>query len=798
MTVPMSTVSDDLPEAGTEKFLVDDLLVDVGQQRVVRAGIDIALPNLSFRLLLALIRAAPNVLSNDELMERVWPGLVVSPETVNKRVKLLRDALGDDAQEPRYVVAIRSRGYRLVAAVTAATSVAAAVETPAVAPSGPMAVRRADRILSIGPRRWLWPVLAVTAIASLLVALVAFRAARRPQTSSDQASLARPLREPVSSDARARTVAVMPFENLSAEASDAYLAQGLPEMIIDRLSQVVGLSVIARSSSFALPTKAVDSNEIGQRLNSGYLIGGSVQREADRIRVAVQLVETTAGTLVWSTHFDRDWRDIFSIEDEIAEQAAQALAARLGNLDTRPLASEHSLNPTAYLAYLQGRALLGRMSVAGSEAAVPQFERAIAVDPQFAAGYASLYDAHLQAAAQRKENLDPVRLQYRSLIDRALAINPESGAAYFVRARWATDEGDAARDADFRHGLALDPSNGRGLTAYAEFLIYAGRRDEGLSLLKRALWIDPMSPQAHFLSAVNNSLGGGTALIEQQMGEVLELDPNFVPALQRYGKLRWLFEGESAQAVQILESAIAIDPANARVRNTAMAVYLDLGDPVAARDVAAGTATSAAAAQLLLSLYKGDWRGAGAVAASSAGWTFGEFENWETGEALRDYALKTGELDRAIALLESGYGLKADSYDGLWLLNFRQAVFLSQLLAAQGRNEQAQKLRRAAMAWIDVNEAKYGSVYARRLRAENLLLDGQRDAALNELAESFRANDYTQWWYTLKYDPLWLPLHDDPAFRAIVAEVQRHVDAQRDELEALRRHGDIPRRGGPV
>jgi hypothetical protein len=102
------------------------------------------------------------------------------------------------------------------------------------------------------------------------------------------------------------------------------------------------------------------------------------------------------------------------------------------------------------------------------------------------------------------------------------------------------------------------------------------------------------------------------------------------------------------------------------------------------------------------------------------------------------------------------------------------------------------------MVWIDANEAKYGSVYARRLRAENLLLDGQRDAALNELAESFRANDYTQWWYTLKYDPLWLPLHDDPAFRAIVAEVQRHVDAQRDELEALRHHGDIPRRGGPV
>jgi TolB-like protein/DNA-binding winged helix-turn-helix (wHTH) protein/Tfp pilus assembly protein PilF len=794
----MSNVSDDLPEAGTERFRVDDLLVDVGQQRVVRDGIDIALPNLSFRLLLALIRAAPNVLSNDELMERVWPGLIVSPETVSKRVKLLRDALGDDAQEPRYVVAIRSRGYRLVATVTAATRIAGSVEMPATLSSTPVVVPRVDRTSSGGPGRRLWSVLALAAIASLPIAVIALRMARHPQISSAEAPQARPFREPVSSETRSHTVAVMPFENLSAQAADAYLAQGLPEMIIDRLSQVIGLSVIARSSSFALPTKAVDSHEVGQRLNSGYLINGSVQREADRIRVAVQLVETASGTLVWSAHFDRDWRDIFNIEDEIAEQAAQALAARLGNLDTRPLALEHSLNPTAYLAYLQGRALLGRMSVAGSEAAVPQFERAIAVDPQFAAAYASLYDARLQAAAQRKEDLDPVRLKYRPLIDRALAINPESGAAYFARARWGTNETNAARDADFRHGLALDPSNGRGLTAYANFLIDSGHRDEGLNLLKRALWIDPMSPQAHFLSAVNNSLGGGTALIEQQMADVLELDPNFVPALQRYGKLRWLFEGESAQAVQILERAISIDPANARVRNTAMAVYLDLGDPVAARDVAAGAPTSAAAAQLLLSLYQGDWRRAGAVAASSAGWTFSEFENWGAGEALRDYALKTGELDQAIALLESGYGLKADSSDGLWLLNYRQAVFLSQLLAAKGSTEQAQKLRRAAMEWIDVNEAKYGSVYARRIRAANLLLDGKRDAALSELAQSFRANDYTQWWYTLKYDPLWLPLHDDPAFRAIVADVRRHVDAKRGELEALRRRGDVPRRGGPV
>jgi len=107
-----------MPDIASETFIAGDLLVDVGQQRVTRAGIEIPLPNLSFQLLLALIRVAPNVLGSDLLMARVWPGLIVSPETVAKRVNLLREALGDSAQDPRYIAGVRSRGYRLVATVS--------------------------------------------------------------------------------------------------------------------------------------------------------------------------------------------------------------------------------------------------------------------------------------------------------------------------------------------------------------------------------------------------------------------------------------------------------------------------------------------------------------------------------------------------------------------------------------------------------------------------------------------------------------------------------------------------------
>jgi TolB-like protein/DNA-binding winged helix-turn-helix (wHTH) protein len=339
------------PDIG-ELFLVGDLHVDVGQQRVTRADIEIPLPNLSFQLLLALIRVAPNVLSNDLLMARVWPGLIVSPETVAKRVNLLREALGDNALEPHYIAGVRSRGYRLVAAVSPALRPAPPIEGPL---SAPVVVAQPDelstgdtlatepRTVTTKPSRMWWLALPVL-LAAIFAVAIGVRTANRTRAVGAQPIPQNPLRETAAIGARARTVAVLPFDNISADAADAYLAQGLPEMILNRLSRIDGLSVIARNSSFALPTKNIDSGEIGRRLNSGYLIGGSVQRETDRLRVAVHLVDTAAGTLVWSAHFDRGLHDIFSIEDEIADQIASALSVRLGKPEPNPPAGARSAN----------------------------------------------------------------------------------------------------------------------------------------------------------------------------------------------------------------------------------------------------------------------------------------------------------------------------------------------------------------------------------------------------------------------------------------------------------------------
>jgi TolB-like protein/DNA-binding winged helix-turn-helix (wHTH) protein len=807
----MTRVPNEMHGIDSEVFLVGDLRVDVGQQRITRSDAEIALPNLSFQLLVALVRAAPDVLSHDALMARVWPGLVVSPETLHKRANLLREALGDGARESRYISAVRSRGYRLVAEVRRAERLApppgaqasqTMTATPDDEPPAPDAARSETTIVSTKPSAKRWLRLGLFAAAVLAIGIGA-RTTIRTHRANSAADIPQGTDAPIGT--RARTVAVMPFENISADANDAYLARGLPEMILNRLSRVTGLAVIARNSSFALSTASIDSQEIGRRLNSGYLVNGGVQRKADRLRMSVQLVDTTSGTLIWSATFDRTLNDIFAVEDEIAEQVTGALSARLGGLEPAPPTQVRSSNVEAYLAYLRGRTLLDRLSVSESEAAAPLFEKAIALDPNFAAAYASLYDARLQAADLRQENLQPYRQRFRPLIDRALAIDPNSGAAHFARAMWADTPFDA-RNADFKRGVALDPSNGRGLTAYAEFLDpedfgwtqgawaiqnYPPQSEEAKRILQRALQIDPMSPKAHFAAATGSFGEGGGATVEHSMLSVLELDPNFVPALYLVGRFRWVLHDKLAEAVQILEHAIALDPGNPEARHVAMAVYLDLGDERAAREVAAGTPLVARDVRVRL-MYAGDWHAAGRAAYEETGSAFDYCDNWLAAEAVRDYALKTGDLSRAIAFIKRNFEFKGAPAAHLEYCNIGPAIALSQLLATQGRTAEAQALRHAVISWLEANTEKYAGP-ARRQWAGALLLDGRRDAALDKLAESFRpGGDYMQWWYTLRYDPVWLSLHGDPRFQAIAADVQRHVDSERKALEELRRHGDVP------
>ncbi|MFO1425637.1 MAG: winged helix-turn-helix domain-containing protein [Steroidobacteraceae bacterium] len=835
-----------------EIWRIGDLTLDVGQQRVWREGAPIDLPKLSFDLLLTLARRAPDVLTYDELMNRVWPGLVVSPETVVQRVRLLRAAIGDDAASPRYVEALRSRGYRLRASAermgpgrAAAAPPAAALAAPshdraadpaadtatcaqvgeaAAAPAGampdPPAGAMADAAAASAPSppgpsiaRWLAASLAVALVlggALWFGGLGGGGARTAPSVSGDPSAATAPgLVNATAAQERAEraahTAAVLPFENLSTDERDAFIAEAVAESTLDRLSALRGLVVIARDSAWRAGAMALPARETGARLGAAWLVEGSVRRDGALVRVSARLVDARTDAQVWAERYDRPLAALPQLQDEIAARVVDALAARLAGLQRTGQGRDYSHDVDANLAYLRGRALIQRFTVAEAEAAAAQFADAIARDPDFAAAYAALYDARMQAVSLRREGVAAARVQYAALIARALQLDPRCGAAYLARARWS-DGSPAAREADFLRGLELEPSNARGIGGYAEFLQFQGRGAESARWLQRELLVDPLSAPAYFREAMQ-TLSPAGAGVERAMLAVLERDPAFYPALHRYAKYRWMLDGEIAQAIEIIERAIAIDPANPWGRHLAATFYLDVGDPLAARDVAGGTPVSAASTRTLLALYDArDTLAAREVYAPQAQ-LFNVLESWGMAEALRDAALRDGarpgsrweqELARRFAPparrhLAAQRKSLGPGDTGIDLNNYRGRILLAQLRLQRGEQAAARTELHALIAWMDANE-RMGLQHAPRAQA--LMLLGETDRALEELAAAFEKDrDYRQWWYVLRRDPIWSTVRSDPRFRAIGDEVRAYIARERAKLEALRLAGKVPDRG---
>ena len=492
---------------------------------------------------------------------------------------------------------------------------------------------------------------------------------------------------PNTQDPALRTVAVLPFKNLSGDPADAAIALGVPDIVLDRLTTVDGLTVVARDSAFRAGEESADPAEISQRLRAAFLVDGTVQRSGRMLRVSARLVDARAARMIWSTRYDRPIEDLFAMQDDIATQVAAALDNRISGMRAPEAAAAPTRDIEAYLAWLRGRTLTGRYTAAKADAAAAEFEQAIARDPGFAVAYAALYDARMQAAALRFEDTDAARRRNRPLIERALALDPHSGAVLFAQAMW-DDLDDATREAIFREAARRDPGNSRGLESFAAFLhvtafwetpakvrgsgLFApypsppmpaatlddARGAEGIRLLKRAVEIDPLAAPARF-RLIDYSEPGREAA-EAQLEALLAVDPDFYPGLQRLARYRWMFHESPSQAIELIERAIAADPQNPFARQTAAVLYLDIDDAAAAADVASATSVSLATATPALALHAGDWRRAGIAAQRDESFVFEGFEDFVAPYALRDMALRTHDYAWAEDLLCQRFYMSKD------------------------------------------------------------------------------------------------------------------------------------------
>ena len=607
-------------------------------------------------------------------------------------------------------------------------------------------------------------------------------------------------------------IAVLPFQNLSTSKDGEILALGIAESVLYQLANLAELDVISRTSSFTFRDRDKNAQQIGRDLGARYLLEGSVQSDGPRMRVTTQLIDTETGADVWAMRFDRQPGDIFEVQDEIALQVTQAL-----ELSVDPAAMEHmtgqgTSNLGAYLAFLQGRALLANARVVDMKEAIEHFERSVKLDPGFAGAYVSLAEAEVflgeyEVTDDRLERFKRALLRGHELVEKALALDPNNGAAYLQRAHLAAYENLAAAEKDYRRGLELSPNSAKGYAGLAA-VVYAtpSRRDEVLELLDRARKLDPLEPghdifKAGFLWLERADLQGANALLV----DVLKRKPRYTPALASLGGLRPLMK-QAANGIRYSEQALALDPSLEWTRRALIGVYLDLGDLSAAKQLLEDEGSERSLRQLALLMHEGDWRQAGDLAYESLA---RESISGISGtdmvlivSAIRMRARATDEFERARAALEEASGVSWDSAGRVTLPQEGSpvraaAIGLADVLLASGQERQGRQLLDTILARMrhEVGELGRPEFWYYPYHPTALALSGQHDAALAMIERSIASGSgLLHWRYYFESDPAYGPLRQDARFQATLRTVHAYVEAQRAELDRMRAEGLVPDR----
>jgi TolB-like protein len=418
---------------------------------------------------------------------------------------------------------------------------------PAVPPTG--AAPRRPAPSPAAPRPTQRVLVLIAAVAVIGVGYFALdkvwlskRSATDAQTSSSTFQGGTPLQGAIPE----KSIAVLPFVDMSEKKDQEYFSDGLSEELIDLLAQVQDLRVPARTSSFAFKGKADDVTSIAQKLRVAQVLEGSVRKAGNTLRVTVQLIRADNGYHLWSRTYDRDIKDIFKVQDEIAAAVVEVLKAKLA--PAQAVAAYRSSNTEAYNQYLLGKRFHSRGNVDGWRRAIDAFHKAIALDPDYAAAYASLAlseyalaDSTGDAAGQRQAMADA---------ERAVTLAPQEADGYasrgVLRMNGSWDWNGA--EADLEKALALDPAADKTQGNYATLLERLGRLPEAIAVGRRATEIDPLSAIAWSNLGQYLTFHRDYPAAHEALRRCLEINPESSFGGHHVTILR-LLEGDAAEAL---------------------------------------------------------------------------------------------------------------------------------------------------------------------------------------------------------------------------------------------------------
>ena len=503
--------------------------LDTTNHLLWRNGDRVPVPPKGFDVLAYLVEHAGQLVTQDEILEALWPETFVNPEVLRKYILEIRRTLGDRPDTPEFIETLPKRGYRFIAAVREEN----AVETPSIPPLDPTrepsikepllpeeleeeirAETAASALESFSDKRRLWKLAVIPLLVLVVVAAIggSFHLARnRANTSSLNTA----------------SIAVLPFADVSPAKDQEYFSDGLSEQLIHDLARVSGLKVVGRSSAFQFKGKNEDVREVGRKLGVANVLEGSVRREGNHVRVTAELTKADDGFQLWSQTYDRKINDIFAVQDEIARAATEALQVKLLGSNGQPVPSTlRSANPEAYQAYLQANYFFGQgHSKESLGKALAYADQAIKLDERYAPAWA------LRAGVQHRMagfSLTDITEGYREARDdaeRAIALDPTSASGYLALARTQNDydwDWDAA-NTSLTKAAALEPGSADVLRLRSYLARELGDLDQAIKLNEQAIALDPLRTDFHLGQGYTLYLAGRYDEAQVELKKALDL-----------------------------------------------------------------------------------------------------------------------------------------------------------------------------------------------------------------------------------------------------------------------------------
>jgi TolB-like protein/DNA-binding winged helix-turn-helix (wHTH) protein/cytochrome c-type biogenesis protein CcmH/NrfG len=514
------------------RFGAFELDLSTGELRSIEApdpNNKVLLREQVFQVLRMLLEREGKIVTREEIQSRLWANdtVVDFDHSINATIKTLRRALGDSADNPRYIETLARRGYRLMPAIEYLGSVpgtAAEKDRDQHEQSAAEVSENTARVQRQMKPNWSK---AAVGIASVVILVGAgyiswrhFRAAPLPGKIM---------------------LAVLPFENLTGDPNKEYLADGLTEETISQLGRLnpEQLGVIARTSIMGYKHKDERLDQIGRDLSVQYVLENSLRESGDHMRLTAQLIQVKDQTHLWAQDYDYPAKDVLNVEDEVAKAVAHEMRVLLTSKQQADLLQSHPVSPEAFDAYLQGYYHFERDTDKDTEMAAKYYERATQLDPSYALAWVGLSRARNW---QANTGLIPVEEGHRlarEAVERALALNPNLAEAHtqMGRIKQQVDFDWAGAAASFRRAVALDPGNPEVVRAAASSAARLGRFDEALPLNRRAVDLDPLNADSWELLAETEYYMGQLDQATADFKKALELNPDVVAAHEQLSKI---------------------------------------------------------------------------------------------------------------------------------------------------------------------------------------------------------------------------------------------------------------------